>query len=334
VETPTKDLNSPTSYLDFAKSILRAESEAIEKVAAQLDQTFTLAVHEISNISPVSKLIVTGMGKAGFIAMKISATFASIGLPSFYLHPAEAIHGDLGRFTKNDIVLVLSNSGETPEILRILPHLKLVGCPVIGITAERESTLSSQSDIAVCYGKHAEVEPLKVAPTVSTTIMLAVGDALAMAVAHKRGINHEDFARFHPGGALGKSLTLVSKVMRQGPRHCVVKDDTLVRDVIRIMIETPGRPGAATVVDQQGRLKGILTDGNVRRCLSHGAEFLEQPVSLVMGSNPKTVSSNRLIEEALHIISEFAIDELVVVDADGLPVGQIDIQDIIALQTS
>jgi arabinose-5-phosphate isomerase len=334
VDSSNKDQLNATSYLDFAKRVLRAESQAIESVALQLDQTFVLAIHEISNISAVSKLIVTGMGKAGFIAMKISATFASIGLPSFYLHPAEAIHGDLGRFTKNDIVLILSNSGETPELLRILPHLKLVGCPVLSITAERESTLASQSDVAICYGKHAEAEPLNVAPTVSTTIMLAIGDALAMAVADKRGISQEDFARFHPGGTLGKSLTLVSKVMRQGERHCVVREDTLVREVIRIMIETPGRPGAATVVDQQGRLQGILTDGNVRRCLSHGAEFLEKPVHLVMGSNPKTVSSNRLVEEALHIMSEFNFDELVVVNAEGLPVGQIDIQDIIALQTS
>ena len=326
--------NAPKSALELAKAVLNAESMAIQQVSALLGQSFTLAVQEIANLSPGGKIIVSGMGKAGFIAMKISATFASIGIPSFYLHPAEAIHGDLGRFTKNDIVLILSNSGETPEVVRIIPHLKRVGCPVLAVTALETSTLAKHSDISICYGKLSEAEPLSVAPTVSTTVMLALGDALAMSVVGRLGITREQFAQFHPGGELGKALTLVETVMRAGERHCVVNQTMKVRDVIKSRIKTPGRPGAATIVDDAGHLVGIFTDGDLSRCLGQGTEFLERPVSEVMGKNPKIVKSGRLIEEALRIMREFAVDELIVIDESQSPVGSIDIQDIVALKTS
>lgn len=320
--------------LEAARSVLSAEADAITTVARTLDGTFSLAVRELANLSPGGRIVLSGMGKAGFIAMKISATLASVGLPSFYLHPAEAIHGDLGRFTKNDIALVLSNSGETPEVLRLIPHLKRVGCPVLSLTSLPDSNLAKHSDISICYGKHPEAEPLKVAPTVSTTVMLALGDALVMALVEQLGITREHFATLHPGGELGKSLTLVSSVMRAGARHCVVKAHLLVREVIQTMLATPGKPGAATVVDQDGTLCGILTDGDMRRCLSRGAAFLEQPVSEVMGKTPKTITSQKLVEEALRSMHEYEIDELIVVDENRLPVGIIDIQDIVALQTS
>jgi arabinose-5-phosphate isomerase len=271
------------------------------------------------------------MGKAGFIAMKISATFASIGTSSFYLHPAEAVHGDLGRFSKNDLVLILSNSGETPEVLRMLPYIKSVGCSLLSITSDKTSTLAAQSDIVLAYGAHREAEPLAVAPTVTTTLMLALGDALAMAVAHERKITPETFARYHPGGSLGRSLTLISKVMRHGERHCLVSDRQSVREVIQVMFETPGRPGAATVVDSTGALAGILTDGDIRRRIARDSNYLERPVSEVMSKAPKTVLADKLVEEALRIMRDHAFDELIVVDECGRPVGQIDVQDIISL---
>lgn len=320
--------------LAAARAVLAAEAGAIEQVSQNLNGTFTLMVKELCNLSPGGKIILSGMGKAGFIAMKISATLASVGLPSFYLHPAEAIHGDLGRFTKNDIALILSNSGETPEILRLIPHLKRVGCPVLSLTALADSNLALHSDICIAYGKHKEAEPLGVAPTVSTTVMLALGDALVMSLVHQLGITREHFAQLHPGGELGKSLTLVSTVMRSGERHCLVTQEMLVRDVIRAMIATPGRPGAATVVDAQGVLCGILTDGDMRRCLSHGAAFVEKPVAEIMGKHPKTIIHSRLIEEAQRTMREHRVDELIVVNELGRPLGIIDIQDIIALQTS
>ncbi len=186
----------PQAGLEAARAVLAAEAEAIRDVSQKLDGTFSLAVRELCNLSPGGKIILSGMGKAGFIAMKISATLASVGLPSFYLHPAEAIHGDLGRFTKNDIALILSNSGETPEILRLIPHLKRVGCPVLSMTALADSSLAIHSDISICFGKHIEAEPLGVAPTVSTTVMLALGDALVMSLVTNLGITREHFAVF------------------------------------------------------------------------------------------------------------------------------------------
>jgi arabinose-5-phosphate isomerase len=326
--------DSNKSVLLSARAVLNAESAALKIVAEELNQSFCLAVQEICNLSPAGKIILSGMGKAGFIAMKISATLASIGLPSFYLHPAEAIHGDLGRFTKNDIALVLSNSGETPEILRLIPHLKKVGCPVLCITALETSSLSRYSDIAICFGKHEEAAPLGVAPTVSTTIMLALGDALAMAVAEKLKITKEHFAKYHPGGELGKSLTIVKDIMRSGSKHCIVNKEILVREVIQSKIAASGRPGAVTVVDNTGALVGIFTDGDLGRCLAKGTKFLEQPVADVMGKNPKCINQEKLVEEALHIMHEFEVDELIVIDQDKKPVGMIDIQDILALQTS
>ena len=322
------------SAIQAARAVLSAEANAILKVSSELDKAFILLVRELCNLSPGGKIILSGMGKAGFIAMKISATFASVGLPSFFLHPAEAIHGDLGRFTKNDVALILSNSGETPEIIRLIPHLKRVGCSVLGITALKTSTLAQHSDIAVCFGKQPEAEPLGVAPTVSTTVMLAIGDALAMAVVKGLGITREQFAQLHPGGELGKSLTRVGDIMRSGDRHCVVKHSLIVREVIKTKIATRGRPGAVSIIGDDGKVIGILTDGDVHRCLSQGTTFLENPVSEVMVKTPKTISDKKLVEEALFVMHQFEIDELIVIDDDGIPIGMVDIQDIVALQTS
>lgn len=327
-------VHSSPAALTYGREIIQREARDLQTVADCLDHEFELAVRALIERSPGGRVIFSGMGKAGFIAMKISATLASIGIPSFFLHPAEAVHGDLGRYTKTDIAFILSNSGETPEILRLLPHLKRVGCTIISLTALRESSLGQHSDIVIGTGKIEEAGPFGMVPTSSAACALAIGDALAMAVVNELGITKEQYAKFHPGGDLGKSLLLVSEIMRTGERNCVVPNTMLIRDVLQRMMATPGRPGSVTVVDANGKLAGILTDGDLRRCMARGDHPLDRPVSEYMGNAPTTVNSGKLIEEALRIMSERAFDELIVVDDSNMPVGTIDIQDIVARQTS
>lgn len=313
----------------YAKKILMAEAKAIESLCLLLDDNFDHALSTIREMQLGGRVIVSGMGKAGFIAMKISATFASLGVPSFFLHPSEAVHGDLGRYTKNDVSVILSNSGETPEVLRMLPHLKEIGCPLISITSSKASTLAKHSDIVLAFGKYDEAGPLGLAPTTSTTVMLALGDALAMTLIESKGFSHKEFARFHPGGDLGRSLTLVSDIMRKGDENCVVPKAMKTREVIHRISSTPGRPGAACVADENGKLFGIFTDGNLRRCLEKHSDFLDRPVSDFAGTNPKIIESDKLVQEALRIMSEHKIDQLIVSDKEKNILGLIDIQDLV-----
>lgn len=314
---------------NYAKNILASEAEAIQRLSNLLDDNFDHALKALSELPPGGRIIVSGMGKAGFIAMKISATLASIGIPSFFLHPSEAVHGDLGRYTKSDISLILSNSGETPEIIQMLPHIKQIGCTSVSITSSKNSTLARHSDITLCIGKQNEAGPLGLAPTTSTIVMLALGDALAMSVLEKKGFSQSDFARYHPGGDLGKSLTLVSEIMRCSEKNCIVPHNMKIRDVIHKISETKGRPGAACVADANGCLYGIFTDGDLRRCLEQDNNFLDHPVSDYAGRNPKTISSDKLVQEALRIMSEFKIDQLIVTDDNKNILGLIDIQDLV-----
>lgn len=325
---PKRKVKDDNELLTCGREILSLEAKAIESVASILDEHFEHAVQLIAGIGPGGRVVLSGIGKAGFIAMKISATFASLGIPSFFLHPAEAIHGDLGRYTKGDIALIVSNSGETPEILRILPQIKRVGCSIISLTATSESNLGKHSDVVVAIGKIEEAGPLGLAPTTTTTAMLALGDALAMTVMHMRGFSKEQFARYHPGGSLGRALTLVSEVMREGDANCVVDQDMKAGDVLHRMSGTKGRPGAASIVNKQGQLVGIFTDGDLRRCLDQRGNFLELPIRELMGKNPKSIAPDKLIDEALRIMNEFQIDQLVVIDDKHIPVGLIDIQDV------
>ena len=325
-----KSIASGASELDYGRSIIREEIAALEHVIELLDESFCAAVNAIIEQPAGARIVVSGMGKAGFVAMKISATLSSIGFPSFFLHPADAVHGDLGRFGKNDIALLLSNSGETAELLRLLPTLKQFGSSIIAITSSKESTLAHHSDIVVETGRFREAGPLGLAPTTSTTVMMALGDALAMTLVKKRGFTREEFAAFHPGGDLGRALMLVSEIMRTGEAHCLVHQSTETRKALHAITETRGRPGAAAVINDSGVLVGVFTDGNLRRCLEHDTAFLDKPIGEVCSRSPITIKPDQLAQEASRIIQERKIDQLLVVDGDDKPVGLIDIQDLLA----
>ncbi|MCB0319186.1 MAG: KpsF/GutQ family sugar-phosphate isomerase, partial [Bdellovibrionales bacterium] len=260
-----------SQVLEYAKEIISLEATAVKTVAEHIDQSFIDAVDLILNMPPEGRVICFGMGKAGLIATKISATLASTATPSFFLHPAEAIHGDLGRFTKYDITLAFSKSGETEEILRVLPFIKRVGAKVIAVTANPNSNLSEHADLTLNIGDTEEVGPLRLAPTTSTTAMLALGDALAMTVLSKRDFTPEQFALNHPGGSLGRSLMKANELMRTGEEHCIVNETEITKTVIHKITITPRRPGAASIVNASGELVGVFTDGNLRRCLDTGS---------------------------------------------------------------
>jgi len=316
--------------LQYAQAILAETSDAISRCQHSLDDSFEHAVHLIMGLNVHGHVVTSGIGKAGIIAQKISATLASIGVPSFFLHPAEAVHGDMGRFTKLDVALVLSNSGESEEVTRMIPAIKRIGAPIVAITAGKDSTIARHSDVTICYTLHKESGPLSLAPTTSTSVMLAIGDALAMTILREKGLTKEEFAFFHPGGALGRSLLTVSEVMRVDDEMLVVEEATLVKDVLHRISLTKGRPGAAFIVDAHNKLSGIFTDGDLRRCLASGTTFLEQPVHVVMGRNPKVITADRLASEAIKILLDHKIDQLAVIDAAHCPVGLIDIQDVAA----
>ena len=312
--------------LKRAKEVFRIEAEAVASLANKLDHNFTQAVEAIYNCK--GRVVVTGMGKAGIIGQKISATLSSLGTPSVWLHSAEAIHGDLGRVTKDDIVIALSNSGETEETKSLIPLIKKIGARIIAITGNRNSGLAKHSDLVLDVSVKREACPLGLAPTSSTTAMLAMGDALAVCLVEKKGFKEKDFALFHPGGALGKKLLLkVEDIMRKGKANPIVKEGAVVKDVLYAITEA--RAGAASVVDKYGRLSGIFTDGDLRRHLEANANLSAMIVKEVMTRNPISIQPQRLAVEALRILEERKIDELPVVDKQKKPVGMLDVQDVL-----
>lgn len=312
--------------VDRAKQVLRIESRAIANLIRRIDNKFEKAVDLLFNCK--GRVVITGMGKPGIIGQKLSATLASTGTPSLSLHPAEAIHGDLGRVTKKDVIIALSNSGETEEIIKLLPTIKKIGSKLVSLTGNLNSTLAQNSDVALDIGVKEEACPLGLAPTASTTAMLAMGDALAIALLEKKGFKEEDFAFFHPGGSLGKKLLLkVEDIMRTGEGNPVVEEETLVKDVLLAI--TSARAGAASIVDKKGVLIGIFTDGDLRRHLEETPNLAAKKVSEVMTGSPRTISKDRLAAEALRILKENRIDELPVVDERGRPVGMLDVQDLL-----
>lgn len=327
---PLRTKSNTDADIQHGRSIIKDEVSALNQVADLLDDSFSHAVQTIISLPAGSRIVVSGMGKAGFVAQKISATLSSIGFPSFFLHPAEAVHGDLGRFTENDLALLLSNSGETAEVVRLLPTLKQRGSHIISITSSAASTLGAHSDIVIQMGRFAEAGPLGLAPTTSTTVMMALGDALAMTLVHNRGFTKEEFAAFHPGGDLGRSLMLVSDIMRTGTSCCVVHESMNTKKALRLITETKGRPGAASIVNDDGVIVGVFTDGNLRRCLENDLEFLNKPIGELGSRTPITITSDKLAQEAARIIQENKIDQLMVVDSRNAPVGLIDIQDLLA----
>src|SRR5881275_1904771 len=313
---------------DYARGVLHAEAAAIEQLCARIDGDFSVAVDRILACS--GRVVVTGMGKPGFIAQKISATFASTGTPSLFLHPAEALHGDLGRLVPGDLVLALSNSGETDELLRLLPAIRRLGAPIVAMTSGARSTLADAADLVLEIGPVPEACPLGLAPTASTVALLAMGDALAMAVQHRRGFSPEQFASLHPGGALGRQLLRVRDVMRTGPRNPTVRSDSSLRETAAVMTRTEGRPGAASVVDAEGKLIGIFTDGDLRRLVQMGEVDFSRPVSTFMGKSPRTVGPDDLATSAAEMLRHSQVDQLPVVDEGGRPVGLLDVQDLLA----
>ncbi len=312
--------------LEHGRAVLAAEAAAIQ--AVRLDESFAEAVRAILDCK--GRIVVTGMGKPGFIAQKISATLASTGTPSLYVHPAEAAHGDLGRIAKDDVVIALSNSGETEEILRLLPPLKKIGARIVAVTKDRSSPLARGADLVVPIGNVEEACPMGLAPTASTAVLLAVGDALAMTVLAIRPFDREEYALLHPGGKLGRGLMKVRELMRGDEANPVVREDAPLSAAVAVMTETPGRPGATSVVDAAGRLVGIFTDGDLRRLVEHGETDFGRPVSSAMGRNPRTVRPDGLVVDAARILRQARIDQVPVVDADGRPVGLLDVQDLLA----
>ncbi len=324
--TPSRNARD---VLQRGRAVIAAEAAAIG--AVRLDATFAEAVRWILGCK--GRVVVTGMGKPGFVAQKISATLASTGTPSLYVHPAEAAHGDLGRIAKDDVVIALSNSGETEEILRLMPALEKIGARIVAITGDRTNQLARRADLVITFGNVEEACPLGLAPTASTAVLLAVGDALAMAVLQSRAFDREEYALYHPGGKLGRGLMKVHEVMRQGDANPIVREDQALSAAVAVMTKTPGRPGATSVVGAEGRLVGIFTDGDLRRLVEQGEADFARPVSEVMGRNPRTIRPDALLVDAARVLREARIDQVPVVDGEGKPVGLLDVQDLLAAKT-
>jgi len=318
--------------LGYARKVIEAEADAIVSVTPIVDESFNRACGMIYDCT--GSCIISGIGKAGIIGQKISATLASTGTPSHFLHPAEAVHGDLGRLRNNDILMVLSYGGETDEVIRLINLVKQLEIKLIAITGKSDSTLCKYSDVALCMGRMNEACPLGVAPSVSTTCMLAVGDALAFTVMKARNFGVEDYVRFHPGGSLGARLMTVEQSMmfRPGEKLPVVE----VADTIKQLLDKTGevkRHGAVMVVDKEGKLAGIITDADIRRLMTrHGLKAFECEAGDVMTPDCKKIRADALAAEATAIFHKYRIDDLPVVDADDKPVGMIDVQDIVTIK--
>lgn len=309
-----------------ARQVLKIEADSIRRLSSRINKVFEKAVNLI--FASKGRVVVTGMGKAGIVGQKISATLASTGTPSLWLHSVEAIHGDLGRVKKEDVVIAISNSGETEEIVRLIPHIKKIGAKLIAITGNVHSTLAKNSDAILDVSIKEEACPLGLAPMASTTTMLAMGDALCAALMDKRGFKRSDFALLHPGGDLGKRLLLkVEDIMRKGDRNPIVKENKKVKDVLLAI--TASRAGSATVVDGRGRLKGIFTDGDLRRHVEDDLDLLKRKVGDVMTKRPKALKKGCLAVEALRVLQEYKIDEIPIVDEKGRAIGLVDVQDLL-----
>ena len=321
---------SEGEVLQLGREVLCTEARALASLIGKLDTRFFRAVRLLYGLR--GNLIVSGMGKAGLIGQKLAATFASTGTQAHFLHPAEAFHGDLGRVHKGDLVLVLSQSGETKEVVQLLPALGRLGVPLLAITASSHSTLGRKSDVTIELGKLKEACTLGLAPSTSTTAMLALGDALALVVSRLKGFEAEDFARLHPGGSLGLQLSHVEDYMR-APQECrIAHANTTVRQVLATCTKPGRRTGAIMLTGADGRLAGLFTDSDLVRLIeSRNEGALDCPISETMNTSPTTVSRSDKMRVAIDILAERRISELPVIDAEGKPVGLIDVTDVLAL---
>jgi len=320
----------PVNDIDRARSVLALESEALKKLADSLDESFNAAVALFMKTE--GRVVVSGMGKSGHIARKVAATFASTGTPAQFVHPAEASHGDMGAITGRDAVLVMSNSGETREITDLLAHARRYGIPLVGVASVRASMLIESADVGLVLPDVPEACPMGLAPTTSTTMMLALGDALAVALMERRGFTRDEYRVLHPGGQLGKALIRVSDLMHKGTELPLVEPAMTMRDVLIEM--TSKRFGCAGVVNAEGRLIGIITDGDLRRHMAEG--LLEKTAERVMTPNPRTVRAGALAAEAVGIMNNrgslitclFVTDDTAANAAEPpVPVGIIHVHD-------
>ena len=317
------------AMLKHAQYVLRMEAEAILELVPRVDANFVAAISLILECS--GRTVITGMGKSGIIGRKMAATFASTGTPSFYLHPAEGIHGDLGMVTADDVVIALSNSGETGEILNILPSLRRIGAKIIAMVGNANSTLAKNADVVLDVGVEKEACPLGLAPTSSTTAALAYGDAIALALLQKRNFTASQFAVFHPGGSLGRKLLLtVGNIMHKGDENPLVSGDTTVQEALFVI--TDKGLGAVSVVDEDGKMLGVLTDGDIRRGLSKGVDFLQRSVADLMTKAPKYITADKLAAQALHLMESNQpkpITVLPVLDENKVVIGLLHMTDLV-----
>lgn len=321
---------SPFERIRTARQIMKDEAQAILQLAETLDTAFSDAAGLLAECA--GTVVVTGMGKAGNIGQKIAATLRSTGTRSAFLHPAEAVHGDLGLFGENDLVLALSQSGETQEVIHVLDLIPLASIPVVAITAGAESSLGRAATVVLELGRLREACLLGLAPSTSTTAMLALGDALALVASQMRGFQRRDFARLHPGGNLGRMLSAVDRHMRP-LADCRLADESLTARQVFVEVSRPGRrSGAIMLLDASGRLAGIFTDSDLARLFENKREGeLDRPVRELMTASPKTITAGAPMHEAVALMAERKISELPVVAADGAPVGLLDITDLVGL---
>lgn len=321
-----------SDYVRQGREILRIEGQTLLNLANHLGEDFGRAIDLLANCR--GGVIVVGMGKAGLVGQKIAATLASTGTRAHFVHPSEALHGDLGRLHRDDIVLALSYSGETEEVTRIIPSLRSIGATLIGITGSPQSTLGRSCRVVLDLGSIREACPLGLAPSASTTAMLALGDAIALVLSRKRQFSADDFARLHPGGALGRRLAKVEDVMRPLAECRLAEEGQSLREILVAQSRPGRRTGAIMVIDRQGKLTGIFTDSDLARLLESRRESsIDGPVSGVMTRSPRAVTAGTRLSSACDMIAQRKISELPVVDGEGRPIGLVDITDIVSIPT-
>jgi arabinose-5-phosphate isomerase len=323
------DSSRSRQILQRGRRILQLEADAVAGLAGLIDQSFVQAVEKIAGCA--GKIVVTGIGKAGLVGQKTAATFSSTGTPAIFLHPADAVHGDLGMVEGRDVVLALSNSGRSQELQRILPLLRDLGCQIILVTGDADSACARLSHVILSIGKIIEACPLGLAPSSSTTAILAMGDALALTVLQEKEFHQERYAMLHPAGSLGRRLMKVGQIIRRDERCPRISFTGSVLDAIEAITQTPGRAGATCVVTDEGKLVGFFTDGDLRRLVNsdrfkHPRDI---PIAEVMTRNPKTAQESDYVVQAVVTLRRYKIDELPVVTPEGVLVGVLDVQDLL-----
>lgn len=327
--------DAPDERLSYARQILHAESDALALAASRLDNAFLLAVDLLLPLSGSGRgrLAITGTGKSADVGLKLAGTFNSTGTRAYVLDATKAVHGDLGMLHQDDVALVLSHSGESEEIVRLLSPLRNLCQAIVGLTGNAASSLGRQATVTIAYGPLDEVCPLGLAPSASTTTMLAIGDALAFVLSRAREFSHEDFARYHPAGSLGKKLTRVEAIMRQGPSLRLAAHHETVRQVFASARRTGRRTGAVMLLDDDGRLTGLFTDSDLARLIeARRDDALDRPIAEVMTRAPRTLPIGARVGEAMAIFERHKISELPILDAGGRPVGLLDITDLIGIE--